>query len=221
MDTADTAGRADELRSIGAAWEDWLGGIAQPVNISGGDLLFGEEIRSQVALIRTGTVRVFIRTGPGRQVTIRYGRRGDLVGLATLLAGPLDWNAEAVVPSVIEVLTLDDVHNATEVHPELPWVIAAHVATLTLDAVRTLAIASRQPIATRVAYHLREIASQTDDGPLVALISHQRLADAVGTVREVVSRQLRTLRAEGVIATMPGRVVVLSEERLESLAAGR
>ncbi|HEY8755686.1 MAG TPA: helix-turn-helix domain-containing protein [Candidatus Dormibacteraeota bacterium] len=56
--------------------------------------------------------------------------------------------------------------------------------------------------------------------PAVAQISHQRLADAVGTVREVISRQLRTLRAQGVIDTLPGRVVIVNEARLDLIAAG-
>jgi hypothetical protein len=56
--------------------------------------------------------------------------------------------------------------------------------------------------------------------PAVAQISHQRLADAVGTVREVSSHQLRTLRAQGVIDTLPGRVVIVNEARLDLIAAG-
>jgi len=58
------------------------------------------------------------------------------------------------------------------------------------------------------------------DGHAVAHISQQRLADAVGTAREVVTRELRTLRALGVIDTRPERVIVVDEERLARIAAG-
>ena len=60
-----------------------------------------------------------------------------------------------------------------------------------------------KPMTARVAYHLSQMTLPAPDGRAVAHISHQRLADAVGTVREVISRELRTLRAQGVIDTGP------------------
>jgi CRP-like cAMP-binding protein len=59
------------------------------------------------------------------------------------------------------------------------------------------------------------------DGRSVVHISHQRLADAVGTVREAVSRELTALRANGVIDRTPGAVRVIDDDRLASLAAGQ
>jgi CRP/FNR family transcriptional regulator len=76
-------------------------------------------------------------------------------------------------------------------------------------------------MATRVARHLAAVALRGPDGRAVARISHQRLADAVGTVREVISRQLNGLRTDGVIETQPGRVILVDEDRLEDIAAGR
>jgi CRP-like cAMP-binding protein len=51
-------------------------------------------------------------------------------------------------------------------------------------------------------------------------VSQQRLADCVGTAREVITRQLRALREESVIEMQPGRVIVVNEERLATIAAG-
>jgi hypothetical protein len=59
------------------------------------------------------------------------------------------------------------------------------------------------------------------DGRLVAHISRQRLADAVGTVREVISRELKVLRTSQVIDTAGRSVTVLDEGRLASIASGR
>jgi CRP/FNR family transcriptional regulator len=49
---------------------------------------------------------------------------------------------------------------------------------------------------------------------LVARISQQELADAVGTVREVVVRTLRELRREGLVATGRSGITITSPERL-------
>ena len=45
-------------------------------------------------------------------------------------------------------------------------------------------------------------------------VSQQELAEAVGTVREVVVRVLRDLRTAGVVRTERGLIVVLDPARL-------
>lgn len=45
-------------------------------------------------------------------------------------------------------------------------------------------------------------------------MSQQELADAVGSVREVVARALRDLRALGIVATSTDSVVILDPARL-------
>jgi len=49
---------------------------------------------------------------------------------------------------------------------------------------------------------------------LVAKVSQQELADAVGSVREVVARVLREFRLAGLVATGPDSVVILDAVRL-------
>ena len=74
----------------------------------------------------------------------------------------------------------------------------------------------------RVARHLLELASERgpeltslDSGQeLTVLASQQELANAVGTVREVVVRVLRELRRAGVVRTERDRIVILDPVRL-------
>ena len=58
-------------------------------------------------------------------------------------------------------------------------------------------------VRQRVAAHLLDLASdrQRPGGRLVAHVSQQELADAAGSVREVVARALRDLRVAGIVAT--------------------
>ena len=201
-------------------WQEQLGAGVDEVHTTAGALIFRAGQLPKIALVVAGIVRVFISTQLGRQMTIRYARAGDLIGLAPYLAGTDQWNAEAITDVSVKVLTFDHLRSAGAHDPELPWRIAQHVATVTADALRTVADASGQPISVRVARHLREMALRGPDGRTVVHISHQRLADAVGTVREVVSRELTALRAEGVIDRTAGSVRVIDEDRLASLAAG-
>jgi CRP/FNR family transcriptional regulator len=51
---------------------------------------------------------------------------------------------------------------------------------------------------------------------LVARVSQQELADAVGSVREVVARVLRDFRVAGIVATSSDSVLILDASRLHS-----
>ncbi len=163
---------------------------------------------------------MFIATQRGRQLTIRYARGGDLIGMAPYLAGTDDWNAEAITDADVTLLTVDHLSHAAAQHPELPWRIAEHVAAWTADAMRSVANDVGQPMEVRVARHLREVSLRAPDGRLVAHISHQRLANAVGTVREVVGRELEALGTNGVIDTGAGSITVIDEGRLACIAVG-
>ena len=201
-------------------WQEQLGAGVDEVHITAGALILRAGQLPRIALVVAGVVRVFISTQLGRQMTIRYARAGDLVGLSPYLAGTDQWNAEAITDVSIKVFTFDHVRSAGAHDPDLPWSIAQHVAAVMAESLRTVADASGQSITVRVARHLREMTLRGLDGRAVVHISHQRLADAVGTVREVVSRELTALRAAGVIDRSAGAVRVIDEARLGSLAAG-
>ena len=68
-------------------------------------------------------------------------------------------------------------------------------------------------VRQRVARHLLDLASQGAP-ELVVSVSQQQLAEAVGTVREVIVRVLRELRAAGVVRTERNRIVILDPARL-------
>jgi CRP/FNR family cyclic AMP-dependent transcriptional regulator len=57
------------------------------------------------------------------------------------------------------------------------------------------------PVRRRLARHLLDLAANAQQGEILLVqASHQELADHIGTVREVVARTLRSLRADGYIA---------------------
>jgi CRP/FNR family transcriptional regulator len=75
-----------------------------------------------------------------------------------------------------------------------------------------------------VARHLLDLASaRVGEAPtsshragqkLIVQVSQQDLANAVGTVREVVVRVLRELRQDGLVRTERDRIVLLEPARL-------
>jgi CRP/FNR family cyclic AMP-dependent transcriptional regulator len=77
-------------------------------------------------------------------------------------------------------------------------------------------------VKQRVASHLLDLASapQRPQDRLVAHVSQPELADAIGSVREVVARALRELRLAGLLATSPDSIVILDPARLHDESWG-
>ena len=202
-------------------WDQLLGAGTDQVHVARGAPIFAAGQLRKIALIGTGVVRVFVTTRLGRQLTIGYARTGDLIGLAPALAHTDEWQAEAIIDTTLTLLSVEQLHRATERSPELAWAVAEHLATLATDALHAIADEAGQPTTVRIARHLRQVSLQGVGGRLVAHVSHQRLADAAGTAREVVSRELNALRRDGVITTAAGSVTIIDEGRLAEIAAGR
>ena len=75
------------------------------------------------------------------------------------------------------------------------------------------------PVRARVAGHLLDLAERRGH-ELVVDASAQRLAAAVGSVREVVSRVLREMEACGLLRRSGGEVVLVDTAALHRLASG-
>jgi CRP/FNR family transcriptional regulator, cyclic AMP receptor protein len=91
-----------------------------------------------------------------------------------------------------------------------------------VDTLQQKAINAFGSVKQRVATHLLDLGSseQDRDGSLVARVSQQELADAVGSVREVVARVLRELRLSGIVATSPDSVLIVDPVRLHEESWG-
>jgi len=96
------------------------------------------------------------------------------------------------------------------------WAIAEFLTRRLYENLEQTAINAFGSVRQRVAAHLLDLASvqQEPAGRLAARVSQQELADAAGTVREVVARVLRELRTTGIIATAADRIVILDASRL-------
>src|SRR5215475_476325 len=59
----------------------------------------GSDPRS--ALVVRGLLRVFLSSPGGRQVTVRYTRPGDVLGIAVMIGGPANTSVQTLEPSSV------------------------------------------------------------------------------------------------------------------------
>jgi CRP/FNR family transcriptional regulator, cyclic AMP receptor protein len=176
----------------------------------------------RAALVVSGLIRVFLSSPEGRQVTVRYARPGDVLGMAVLVGGPADTSVQTVEPSSVFRISARRLTAAARRDARVSWAIAEELNRRLYEVLGQTAVNAFGSVRQRIAGHLLDLASdrQRPLGRLEAHVSQQELADAVGSVREVVARVLRDLRTTGIVATSAESVVILDPARLHQLSAG-
>jgi CRP/FNR family transcriptional regulator, cyclic AMP receptor protein len=170
----------------------------------------------RAALVVRGLMRVYLSSPGGRQVTIRYARPGDVLGVAVLVGGPGDFGVQAVEASSVFRISARTLLTTAQRDARVSWAIAGELNRRLFEVLEQTAVIAFGSVRQRVAAHLLDLASeqQRPHGRLVARVSQQELADAAGSVREVVARTLRDLRVAGIVATAADSVVILDPARL-------
>lgn len=76
----------------------------KPFDVLAGVAIYNEADAARIALLIKGVVRVYMNTGDGRQVTVRYVRRGGLLGAPALVGGAAPVFVQALVDSTLYFL---------------------------------------------------------------------------------------------------------------------
>ena len=92
--------------------------------------------------------------------------------------------------------------------------LAQEVARRLYDTIDAVADTGFGSLRQRVARHLLDLATPRPDGRLVAAVTQQALAEAVGSARPAVARVVAELRALGLVATAPPGLAILDAEGL-------
>jgi len=194
---------------------------ARTLRADAAEVIFAATDQPRVGVLLVGRARRYLAAGDGREITTGYLRPGDLVGNGALFGVGL-LAVGALSTCVVAELQVGRFVRLTHDDPSTREAFTEATTALIREGHVGLALSAFGTMRERVAHHLVALAAD-DPGAVAPLITltQQRLADCVGTVREVVARTLRDFRAEGLVATTGGRVEVLDTARLARVAAGR
>jgi CRP/FNR family transcriptional regulator, cyclic AMP receptor protein len=210
------------LSSLPGATKDRLVSTGNVFTIPAGATLHREgDDAAHLELVVSGLLRVYVTALDGRTMTVRYCRRGSILGAISLFSTPFSMPASVKAVTDAEVLSMStpwitlaaerDVAVARALIDELSDRVMSFIAEIPSNAFAT--------VRQRVARHLLDLAStEQRDRVLTVTISQQELADAVGSVREVVVRALRELREEGIVNTGHDGIELLDPVKLSTEA---
>jgi len=195
--------------------EDLLAG-GQRTDYPAGSTIYREGSAPRAELVIRGLLRVFMSSPEGRQVTVRYAREADVLGIAVIIGGPANVRVQTISDSSLFRIDVRRLVDAARGDGRIAWALAEELNRRLYDTLQQTAVNAFGSVRQRVAAHLLDLASaqQHPQDRLVARVTQQELADAVGSVREVVARALRALRVAGVVATGPDSVLILDPARL-------
>jgi CRP-like cAMP-binding protein len=183
-----------------------------------GDTIVSEAEGRWTGIVLSGMARVFLRTEAGRQVTLRHPRRGATIGIAALL-GEGSVSAQAVTDCAVMQLDPEQIQRLARTHPALALAIAREVSAVLCDTHREIVIREQHSVRQRIARQLLAFAGEFDpEKPLVVPMSHEDLADSVGSAREVVTRHLARFQAEGLVTLDREQITLVDPVGLDDTA---
>ena len=197
---------------------DQLLADAQVVNLDQGHFVFhaGDLCKAFLILLE-GDVRVQLISPGGREITLyRIGPGGSCILTTSCLLSHENYPAEAIAESRVRALAISTpsfqagLENSSWFR-KLVFDGFSSRLTSVIQKIEDLAFTS---IDTRLATVLIRL-----DNKGVEEVTHQDIAVELGTAREVVSRHLKRLEADGMVQLGRGRVAVKDRVRLQALAA--
>ncbi len=178
------------------------------IDVPAGGTVYRDEERGRVIVVLHGLLRTYLSSVDGRQVTIRYSRSGEVVGLALVLGGPAPITIQALTSASVVALRLDVLRTLLETDPAVARACAEELARQLFRAFDEIGDQAFLSVRQRVSRQLLDLAGHTTEGALVARVSQQELADAIASGREVVSRAIHELQQAGLVSSTRAGIVV-------------
>jgi CRP/FNR family transcriptional regulator len=190
---------------------------------SAGELLFSEgEPCNGLHIIARGKVRIFKSSANGREQVLAVNVPGESIAeIPVFDGGPYPASAVAIDEVEIAFISRRDFQTFCLEHPEVALKVLSAVGTRLRRLVEIIEELSFTTIRQRLVSALVKLAQTgtTTARGIEFLLpgSHQELANQLGTVRELISRNLMRLQAEGLLDVDARQIVVKDIKSLTAL----
>jgi CRP/FNR family cyclic AMP-dependent transcriptional regulator len=186
---------------------------------SPGQVVFSEgDPCAGLYVVESGSIRIFKSSAGGReQVLSIEGPGGSVAELPVFDGGNYPASAIAIEETVLLFVSKQDFHALCIAHPEVALKVLRVVGARLRKLIGIIEELSFTTVRHRLSAYLLRLAQKEGktvaQGVEVTLPSNnQELAAQIGTVRELVSRNLSRLQAEGVLK-IDGRSLVIRDRK--------
>ena len=168
-------------------------------------------------ILKRGRVNLYRINPDGKKLVTSTLSAGTMFGEMSLVAqGMHDTFAEAAEDCTLCVMSRSDVEHLLLSKPRVALRFMEMIAARLKDVETRMETVAFKSVPTRIATFLLQLSENTNGK--IAGVSHQDLADMVGTYRETVTRILNEFRGAGYIELGRLNVTILDQEAIQGIA---
>lgn len=201
---------------------EYIDRVTTMVSTPKGKVFYSPQEDSEVLfLLKKGTVDLYRISSQGKKLVTTNLQAGAVFGKMPILGQRLGESyAEATSESLICVMSRNDVDHLLLDDPRIAMRLAQSLGNRLAEAESRLEDMAFKSVSARLASLLLRIAEDTDwrGRRIVKGLTHQQLAEIIGTYRETVTLTLNEFQAAGHIQTGRRKVTLIDEVRLAELA---
>lgn len=192
-----------------------------------GSLLFveGEEPRG-VFILCSGRAKLTTSSTEGKTLIVKIAEPGEVLGAsATILGKPYEVSAETIEPSQLNFIKREDFLKYLNSHAEACLHTAQQLSEKYHSAQREIrSLGLSQTTSEKLARLLLDWCErggeQTTKGIRIkVLLTHEEIAQMIGTTRETVTRLLSDFKKKKIIDVKGSSLFVMSRPSLENLVS--
>lgn len=190
-----------------------------------GSILFseGEDPRG-VFMLCKGQAKLSMTSTDGKTLITRVAAEGELLGLSSAISGhPYKLTVETTEPSQVKFVKRDDFVRFVKEHGDACFSASEQLSNechAASEHVRSLGLShsAAEKLANLILGWCETSGRQTDDGIRVKLLmTHQEIAQLIGTSRETVTRLLAEFRTKKILTLNRSTLMVRDKSALEAL----
>ena len=192
-----------------------------------GSLLFveGEQPRG-VFILCSGRAKLTTSSSEGKLLIVKIAEPGEVLGAsATILGKPYEVSAETLEPSQLNFIKRDDFLRFLNVNSEVCMHTAQQLSEKYHNAQREIrSLGLSQTTGEKLAKLLLDwCEKEGDETPkgvrIKVLLTHEEIAQMIGTTRETVTRLLSDLKRRKIIDVKGSTVLVQQKSELEDMVS--
>lgn len=190
----------------------------------GAFLFFENEANRGIYLLCSGQVKLSISSTAGRTLILKISNPGDVIGLASTLDGtPYEATAEVLQSSSISFLRKEDFLRLCSTHPDFNGSVIRQMNrqyAAACEQLRTVGLCSSAPQKmARLLLNWSANGRATEEGLKVNVsLTHEQMAECVGSTRETVTRTLNDFKHKGLILLKGATFLIPDRTALEAIS---
>jgi CRP/FNR family transcriptional regulator len=224
MDLAEVLQKTALFSSLSQAEVQLLAARTVRKILSAGEFLFHEgDACKGFHIVSRGQVRMFKTSASGREQVLAVNVAGESVAeIPVFDDGPYPASAIAIDEAEIAFISRKDFRDYCVAHPEVALKVLAFVGARLrrlVGIIEELSFTTTRQRLVSVLVRLAQSEGRKTARGIEVLLpgSNQELANQLGTVREVISRNLMRLQAEGLLEVDARQIVIKDAKGLAAL----